>query len=522
MKLLTMNTRYIFKSVLALTLLLFALSNCTRQEELIEELQISREFAPVNLTSIIRNQTVVELNWTVEDGVGYYVVEVSQDEQFADIEETVEVAPNQLPYQIQLSGETLYYIRVKAVSDRGLDDSTYASTMAETLTEQLFLPVQDGDILATQATLRWLPNSTVTQIVLEPGNVVHNITADEAVVGEAVIADLQSETEYTAQILNNNTIRGITTFTTGIDTGDGILLTTEDDLFQAIADADSGAILLLEAGDYTAQTGSIVLDKPITIRGLTSFDKPKLKVSFSIITGATDVSLIDLDLTGDVGTELTDVVRYSGIGNFESLLIQGCNIHEYNRSFVAGNETGAVLNSLIVENCIVTDVITSGGDFIDFRNSDVLNVSVTTSTFNNCAPDRDFFRIDGAGDSNDTGLTCNILLENCTLYGVSNSSNRRILYVRFVSNDIIVRNNLITETDVEGYSDNSVTDETISFNNNNYFNAPTLFDSSVTRYDDSMTYETLDPGFVAPEEGNFKVTTQTIIDKNIGDPRWLQ
>jgi hypothetical protein len=59
--------------------------------------------------------------------------------------------------------------------------------------------------------------------------------------------------------------------TTGIDIGAGILVTTEDDLFQMIADAEAGAILVLEPGDYTEQTGTITLDKSITIRGLRSF-----------------------------------------------------------------------------------------------------------------------------------------------------------------------------------------------------------------------------------------------------------
>ena len=73
-----------------------------------------------------------------------------------------------------------------------------------------------------------------------------------------------------------------------------------DDLFQMIADAAPGDILLLEQGDYTSQTGTITLDKSITIQGLRRDFKPLLKVSFSIVTGAADVSLIDLDLTGDI------------------------------------------------------------------------------------------------------------------------------------------------------------------------------------------------------------------------------
>ena len=212
------------------------------------------------------------------------------------------------------------------------------------------------------------------------------------------------------------------------------------------------------------------------------------------------------------------VVRYSGAGSFNSLTITGCNIHQYNRSFVAGNTTSAILNTLTVNNRVVTDVLTSGGDFIDFRNSDVLNVTVSNSTFNNCAPGRDFFRIDAAGDSNGTGQTCNILLDSCTLYGVSNTADR-ILYVRFNSTDITVRKSIFAETTAY-YSNQSSTDANIDFISNNYFNAPGFYDSAQTRYDATTTYTTLNPGFTNAAAGNFTLSNQTLIDNAIGDPRW--
>ncbi|WP_047550571.1 DUF5123 domain-containing protein [Psychroserpens sp. Hel_I_66] len=517
-----MKTKHSLQSIALVVILLFTFTNCQNEDELIDELQISREFAPVDLSSQIRTQTSIELTWQTEDDVSLYFVEISENADFSNPVVATQVNSSDLPVLFELSQETLYYIRVKAISTRGLEDSTYATTTATTDTEQLFFPSEDGDILATQATLRWLPNSAVTQIVLNPGNIVRDLTPQEITDGIAVITGLTGETTYDAQLLNNTTVRGNKNFTTGIDIGDGILVTPTDDLFQMIADAAPGDVLVLDAGDYTMQTGTATIDKPLTIRGLLSFEKPLLKISFSIVNGATDVSLIDLDLTGDIPLDLTDTVRYSAAGSYNSLLVSGCNVHDYNRSFIAGNETDAIVQSITVENCIVTNVLTSGGDFFDFRNSDVLNVNFNTSTFNNCAPGRDFFRIDAAGTSNSTGVTCNVILENCTLYACSNSSSRRLFYVRFDANDITSRNNLITDTEIEGYSDNNATDEFITFQNNNYFNAPTLYDPSVTRFDDSTTFTTLDPGYANAENGDFSVSTQSLIDDNVGDPRWLQ
>jgi hypothetical protein len=517
-----MKVKEIFKSLLIAILVAVTATACDYDEELIEELPVSREFAPVNLRTFVRNQVNVELNWTVDENANSYIVEFANDSlQFNNIVKTIEVKPDELPVLVPLQSETLYSVRVKTISDRGLDDSSWIATTFRTLTEQIFVEGEDGDIKAKEATLRWVPGSEVTEIGLSPGDITYTLSPEEVASGVATISDLSSETEYTAVLYNGNSIRGIINFTTGIDIGDGILITPEDDLLQAIADASAGDILVLEPGDYTAQTGTVTLDKSLTIRGLRSYDKPLLQLNFELVAGAEDVALIDLDLMGmgEGSSELQDVVRYTGPGNYNSLLISDSNIHDYSRSFIAGNETGAILQTLTVENSIVYNIFTSGGDFIDFRNSDVLNINLLNNTFYNVAPGRDFIRMDASGTSNDTGLTSNILIDSNTIYAASDDDSRRLLYVRFVSNDVVVRNTLIVNTASEGYADREGIDESPTFSNNNYFNAPGFYDTNQYIFDDS-SYTTLDPGFVDPSTGDFTVTNQTIIDNQVGDPRW--
>uniref|UniRef100_UPI004047D79D DUF5123 domain-containing protein n=1 Tax=Mariniflexile sp. TaxID=1979402 RepID=UPI004047D79D len=513
-----MKTKYIAKGVFTLLLTLIV-SSCGYNEAVIEELPIDREFAPTDLTARIRNQTNVELNWVPNENIAYYVVEFSADDpNFNTVFQTEQVTSNELPITVRLEGETLYSIRVKAVSSRGLNDSSWVISQAQTLTEQIMLPSEPGDIQALQATLRWEAGLNVTHFILQPGDIRYDISEQEKEDGVATITGLTSETNYMATLYNNAKIRGTAAFTTGIDVGDNTLVLPTDDLFQMISDAAPGDILLLEQGDYTAQIGRITLDKSITVQGLRVDFKPLLKVSFSIVGGAADVNLIDLDLTGDVATELTDVVRYSGAGNYNSLLVSGCNIHDYDRSLIAGSVTGAIVQSVTVENSVVTNVLTNGGDFIDFRDSDALNITVKTSTFNNCAPARDFFRIDAAGTSNGNA-TVNVLLEKCTLYAISNNASRRILYIRFNANVITVRNNIFAET-LAIYSNQSTTSDP-TFSNNNYFNATGLHTAN-TKYDSSASLTILNPGFVNAATGNFKVTNQTLLDNQVGDPRWRQ
>src|SRR5690606_25057574 len=168
-----MKVKYIFKSILVVILLATTVTGCDYDKELIEELPVNREFAPIELSAMVRNQVNVELNWRVDDNVEYYVVEFSDDADFNNIVKTVDVTAAELPVLIPVESETLYYIRVKGVSARGLDDSTWAATTAQTLTEQIFIEGDPSDIRATEATLRWAPDSEVTEIKLTPGDITY-------------------------------------------------------------------------------------------------------------------------------------------------------------------------------------------------------------------------------------------------------------------------------------------------------------------------------------------------------------
>ena len=515
-----MKVRHILRSLLVAILLVATFARCSYDKPLVDELPVKREFSPVNLTAHVRNQVNVELNWTADDNAESYIVEFATDSTFNNIIKTVEVTPDELPVTIPLDQETMYSIRVKTISGRGLDDSKWATTSAQTLTEQLFYDGEASDIKAKEVTLRWVANSEVSSITLSPGDITHTITPEEKASGVATVTGLTPETDYTATLLNGTTRRGVKTFTTGIDIGAGILVTPDDNLLQMISEASAGAILVLEKGVYSDTLGTIIIDKPLTIRGLRSYDKPQLHANFELKNGATDVELIDLDVRGDGegSSTLNNFAEYTEAGNYNSLLISGCNIHDYSRSFIVGHENDAILQNLTVENSIVHDVFTSGGDFIDFRSSDVLNVLLKNSTFYNVASGRDFIRMDASGTSNGTGLTANIVIDQCTIYA-SSVGGKRLLYVRFDANKITVTQTIIAETDAL-YSDRSDTDANGTFNYNDYWNAPSFYDSSEKVYDTSTSYFTLDPGFADPSSGDFTISNQTLIDNHVGDPRW--
>lgn len=519
-----MNIKNIIKGLIAILLLSLTITSCENfNEPLMDSLGNTREFSPIDLKAFVRNQTSVELNWTVKEGVNTYVVEISEDPNFGTIYKTVEVAASQLPVTVQLQGETTYAIRVKAKST-GLEDSKWSVTTATTQPEQIFLPIVPGDIQAKQATLRWTPNSEVTQIVLTPGNVTHVITASEKTAGIATVTGLTAETAYTATLYNGTKKRGVQTFTTAVDIGNGILVKPTDNLLQMINNAAPGAALYLEPGDYTTQSGLIAINKTITLRGLRTYDKPKLKVNFTLANNplnsseVVSLSLIDLDITGTGLTGGFIAISTAATTGLGDVLISNSSIHDFPSQLMYGNAL-AKLKSFTVDNSIIKNVNTaSGADFIDFRTTYVGNITLTKSTFDTCSS-RDFIRLDAAATLTGTGLTSTVLIDGCTIYAPTLPLASRILYLRFVTNTSTVRNTLLAVG--SAVYTNSTATTAPTFSNNNNFNSPNLKQTTGNNRPDA-TATTLDPQFVDAANGNFKVQNQTLIDKKVGDPRWLQ
>ena len=519
-----MKTKYIIKGLIASIVLAAVISGCeSYNEEVIDSINASREFSPIGLTAKVRNQTTVELNWSVkeEENPDHYIVEFSADDpDFKTIFKTINVTPEQLPIQVALEGETVYSIRVKAVGSTGLEDSKWSVVTATTLSEQIFFPVQDADIDAKFVTLRWTPNSNVTQISVAPGNIIHTITPAEKTAGVATVNGLTGETDYTATLLNGTKTRGTATFTTGIDITNGIVVNPGDDLAASIAAAPAGSRLLLMPGTFST-TGEIILNKSLIIRGLKTGDKPKLNVKFTVNPGVTNLSLVDLDLNG-TGLNNAAVITISGAAsNYGDILISKSNIHDYTRALISANVTNAKVASFTVDNSIVKNVNTNvGADFIDFRNTYISSIVLKNSTFDSCSSSRDFIRADVAANLSGTGLVTNSLIDKCTLYNVSNmAAPKRILYVRFLDNASTVKNTLIAGTTAI-YTNQANTEQPV-FTKNYYFNAPSFMDATINLNKIDASGTSADPQFVNPAGSDFTVKNQTLIDNQIGDPRWL-
>ncbi|WP_419523963.1 DUF5123 domain-containing protein, partial [Bacteroides nordii] len=147
--------------------------------------------------------------------------------------------------------------------------------------------------------------------------------------------------------------------------------------------------------------------------------------------------------------------------------------------------------------------------------------TLKNSTFYNCCSGSDFIRF------NRHSTKGNIInISNCTLYGIE-ATSKGLFYVRsnsvgnkdFTAN--ITKCIFANMSNKVFFSQDTKTDN-LTFNSNYYFEAPSLLsipEGGAGKVVDA-TGVTLDPGFTDAANGNFKVSNQTIIDNEIGDPRW--
>ncbi|MGO4772329.1 DUF5123 domain-containing protein [Flavobacterium sp. W22_SRS_FK3] len=525
-----MKKTNIFKGIVATSMLVLFSGSCdSYTEDVITELSTNREFSPTTVKAIVRNQTSVELSWDVKETIDHYVVEVSADDpNFTTILKTLEVTGKELPVTLALEGETLYSIRVKAISGVGLQESKWSVITATTLSEQLFLPIQNTDIASKQATLRWTAGSNVTKIVVTPGEITHVITDEEKAAGVAIVTGLSPETNYQADLFNGNKRRGATTFSTGVDIGDGILIENAEELKAALETITSGAKLFLMPGDYQMlnNDGSlkteIALSGTITISSVPGKERPVLHCKISANAGTNNISLLNLVLDGS-GIENASVITVSSstAANFGDFLISGCSVHDYTRSILGATAAGnSTIASFTVENSEVTNVNTNNGaEFINVRNAYITSLVLKNSTFNKCSNSRDFIRMDAVAAI--TGKTSNVLIDSCTFNLPDILVTNRFMYVRFANNICAVRNTLFSNT-LAFYSSNQTGTTVPTFSNNNYFNSPTFQDSTLASNKVDAAGTSLNPGFTNASAGDFTISNQTLIDNRVGDPRWIK
>jgi hypothetical protein len=490
-------------------------------DPVVEEMELDRELAPIGLQAAVRNQTTIELNWTVQENIDHYVVEFSEDSlEFNTIIRTITVLPEELPVQESFFGDTRYSARVKAVGATGSNDSKWAAVTIRTSPENIFLPITvNQDIEIFEATLKWPAGEEATRFVINPGAIERTITAGEVANGEATISGLDYYTAYSVIMYAGNSQRGNTEFKTLMnpDCASCVKLNPGEDVSDAVDAAASGSIIVLAPGIYPEQ-GSIAITKSVTLQGAVYYDLPAIYGQLTCATAVTSLEVKDVVFRGDTGTPQAAFFNTVAGCNLTNFSIANSEIRNYSNSLISNNASGT-FGTITISDSYIHSITGGGGDGIDFRGGVIGSLTVENSTFANGF--RTFLRMQ---------VACNTMFKNCTFYKISNldNSNNHGLFRANVGGTFEVRNCLFAETGVQAPLNATAGNfcrqasnmlATPTYANNNIHSCYNLLVGLYTSASQINATE-LNPGFVNAAGDDFTITNQTLIDNAVGDPRW--
>ena len=222
----------------------------------------------------------------------------------------------------------------------------------------------------------------------------------------------------------------------------------------------------------------------------------------------------------------------------EPFNFQNCVFNNVTRYLVYDNKVKYCLKDFVMNNCLVKftpdDKMSSGAYFQIYDGGGfICDFTATNSTFWSATDNKVnyFIRYNNAGRCDRAGYTTNsINLVNCTFYNIAKEgqmSNHSGFDGRATSN-YDIRNNIFVDCG-SGQVPRRLTGRinTSAVNNfayNTYWfdGAPETEGFSTETYDASHNALQTDPAFVNAAEGNFTPQGAEQLERQAGDPRWLQ
>lgn len=526
--------RNIFRTcVLGLGLL--SLASCDDPMDELTSLIYDRVFSPIDFEARSITENSVKLQWVKSEGADTYTIEIFADDSLTfegePVQTITDITEAQIPYTVSnLVYDTKYSARIMAIDADDADrNSKWHGVYFRTAAQQIFNSIPESSISDRSVTVTWPAGEEVTRITVTDANtgaivINKDLTAEEIAEGKVVVNGLTPETSYTIKLYNNDKERGSKSFKTIIDLNGATTVSPDEDFGALLEAATDGQVFALYGGTYTIAgenggAGNAQIKKNITIKGIYPTNLPTIKGRFQLDDGAS-LSLNQIILDGADNESTDQAFNYKTEGaTYDVLDVQNCEIKNFGKGLIYLN-VASTINKVTFNNCLIHNIECDGGDFFDSRKGRINETNLTNSTIYASATARDFIRMDDASESMGGGTPI-INIKNCTIDGVANASSKRLLYVRYVGNDINWENNLVTNTEAM-FSNQSKT-SVPTFKNNIYFNTPNLksiVEKGNLFTDDSATWD-VDPKYQDTANGDFTVTNEDVSSKGVGDPRWL-
>ena len=541
------NYKYLFMA----GLLSMGMTACVDENDWGTDSSYNRLFGAQDI-QVSAMATTAEVTFDRLPTVDYYILELNTDSLYQEDYHTGSRIDTvrESPYILEgLTGETVYFLRIKAFSNSGIAPSLWSYfedgdlRSFETDGEQIFNAVASADLTESTVRLTWLAEAEVTHIDVyaseedfDAGEAVlqrYEMTAEDLTASACTISGLEAQTEYWFVIYNGSTKRGEIGATTTppmpdadlkISLEEGITLIDQvliDDLAaqaQAAAGGASdysltlgipgGAIIDVHGVDEeTGEAAGLAIPEGMSV---TFFalpgERPTLNFPKSLEIGGTHgyIRFEGLTIVDDGCQYLINESKGAAIGDFT---LTNCMIDNMNRSIVRLQASDAVtFNEITIDNCVVTNI--GSGGYAVFRVDNAAYtigaINVTNSTFSNVG--HNFIQ---AGKC----ALAEVNMNGVTFYNAPNNASRYLVDANGNNTNVNVENTLFGLTPGRGIR----TDGTITVINS-FKTTDGVFSSNDFDVDVTSPEAASAEVFTDPENGDF---TLLIDDLNgIGDPHW--
>lgn len=497
---------------------------------------------PSNL-KISTEETTVSVTWDYpeDNRIVNFVAQLSYDKNFATIAKSDTTGSNEHSAAFTNANlVTEYYVRVRAIAKDIVISSNF--TTASLKLESIFQPLTRSDIKATSVVLKWNAPVTgsVTKVVLisASGSAMSpvQLKTSEIAAHSVQIDNLNSATQYTALIYDGDERKGVIVFTTR-DINERITInggtTVYETLQDAVNSAVSGDIIYLGGAKYDFSGVTVTIEnKSLTFQPtLNSQTIPEItfknfdlkgNISNFKISGLKIISTSKLNTTGNtdynkhiigltyVTGNINVVIENSDLSGAESGL---CFTQSVGASSAPAAVPGSGIFNISINNCLLHDFGSSGGDFIDFRSGTIDRILVKNSTVYKAA--RAFLRTDATAAVPSTSNV--ISIENSTFNEVCSGA---FITVKSANASVTVNKCILSNKNSTTANTVSGTGVTLKFDGNNISGSNSTIFTSVKTSTANQT--ALDPGFASIAGGDFTLGNATLIAAGIGDPRWIK
>ena len=527
------------------------LASCVDDNDWGTDSSYSRPFSPHDI-SVSAEATNATIEFDRLSSVDYYLLELNQDTLYMDDYhsgsriDTVRISPYVLD---ELAGETVYFVRLKAVSSSTVTTASKWSYFEDGLKrsfktkgEQIFESITSADRTQNSIRLSWAAGVDVTHIevsIMDDGGgktPLKTVTLTDTQIqeGACVVDGLEPTTTYSFVIYNGTAKRGERTATTAAAMPDGDLKYTLEDGITVItttlieelveqAQAASGNTSVgitigipagvtvdmngvSESGETT--TLAIPDGASITFFGLAGAEKPVLNFPKTLeIGGAHAYIRFENVIIKDGGASY--LINQSDAMQVEEISFKDCEIPDLARSLVRLQGSSVkTIGTVNIDNCVVTNQGSGAYAFLYWNNAayTVNTVNITNSTFDTMLHSFADVRSSATGEFN---------ISNCTFYNVV-AASRYFLDARSAVS-VTVQNSIFGKTNGDGVNGIRLTGTTATIIDV-YKTSDCNFSSYGFTADRSETPVLSADLFANPDEGDFTILENRL--KGLGDQRW--